>query len=45
MKKSECQLESHIRPDGKKVLTCKGIWYGQGYYPLYDCDKCPLMEN
>ena len=30
-----------IQP-GDRILTCKGIWYGQGYYPPYDCKDCPI---
>lgn len=30
---------------GERVLTCKGIWYGQGYYPPYDCDICPIFSE
>lgn len=30
---------------GDRVLTCEGIWYGQGYYPPYDCNNCPINTN
>lgn len=33
-----------IQP-GDTVLTCRGIWYGQGYYPPYDCNDCPINTD